>query len=149
MAYASNVVSIGDFQERRLENQKDAYNNQANRYDISAQLRARAELMKKNGLFDYNEKIVYVTSELNKRNEQNNPDFKMIWVIFGNAGDFIMSYGNLNNITKKYLAFVDVLYSYFKVDLPDKQKSESFMAVKIAAWELLTIWNHNEDEVGE
>ena len=141
-----DIISLDDYEDKRTGKQKEKYNDHANKHEMVVKLKAREELMVKRGIIHYDSKIRFVTSELRDRKEANE-SFKMIWVAFTQAGDFIMNYGDIRDLKGIFLAYVDLLEKYFTEDFISPQRDKAFEKIKVRTFDLLATWNQAMDDV--
>lgn len=141
-----NIISLDDYEDKRTGKQKEKYNDHVGKHEMAVKLKAREELMVKRGIIHYDGKIRFVTSELRDRKEANE-SFKMIWVAFTQAGDFIMNYGDIRDLKGIFLAYVDLLEKYFTEDFISPQRDKAFEKIKVRTFDLLATWNQAMDDV--
>ncbi|MGN8833048.1 hypothetical protein ACTNDZ_10955 [Selenomonas montiformis] len=141
-----DIISLDDYEDKRTGKQKEKYNDHASKHEMVVKLKAREELMVKRGIIHYDSKIRFVTSELRDRKEANE-SFKMIWVAFTQAGDFIMNYGDIRDLKGIFLAYVDLLEKYFTEDFISPQRDKAFEKIKVRTFDLLATWNQAMDDV--
>ena len=98
--------SLIDFNHKRIEYLRNIYikgeNDWFSSNDIKQIMSARSELMFNVGLNEYNNKIIFVTQELNGKKDILE-NYNIIYIVFTKCFDFLLTYDFYTNLKEKFI----------------------------------------------
>ena len=138
--------SLINLKDKRIEYLRKVYeygeNDNLLPIDIINIMEARKELLFNIGLIDYNDKIIFITKELDKKRHINE-NYNIIYYVFTKCFDFILSHDNMSILKEKFIHYINLLYNYLlknKFDFTKvEMKSNMLNSIKLLTFDIQTI----------
>lgn len=137
--------SLIDFNHKRIEYLRNIYikgeNDWFSSNDIKQIMSARSELMFNVGLNEYNNKIIFVTQELNGKKDILE-NYNIIYIVFTKCFDFLLTYDFYTNLKEKFIHYTNLLYSYLnklKDNPNDTHILLIFNSIKMLTFDIQTL----------